>query len=138
MTAMEVDCLITEVSKINEFIQKQSDSGRSITSIVSAQAASLAEKIRSLRAIDISKATELIDQIEGGMWDASQLESLCAAVNGAVIDAEKVGTKRGNKALQRNLHIENYLNASDWESIVSAGVSLHFVMRFLFKTLSPH
>ena len=130
---MNASTLIVETKRVIEYIRKQAEHGHSTASLLSSQASSLAEKIRTLPSIDVDQATDVLAAIEEGTWDANQIHIMVSAINASLVEGANRSVKKGNKNLQRNLHVENYLNNADWEAIGMFGASLHFVMRALSR-----
>ena len=130
---MNASTLIVETKRVIEYIRKQAEHGHSTASLLLSQASSLAEKIRTLPSIDVDQATDVLAAIEEGTWGANQIHIMVSAINASLVEGANRSVKKGNKNLQRNLHVENYLNNADWEAIGMFGASLHFVMRALSR-----
>ena len=73
---MDAGKLLTEIALVSQFLNRQQGLGCSIADQLTAQATSIAQKMRLLTSLDYSQAIEISDLLSNGPWTQKQKADL--------------------------------------------------------------
>jgi hypothetical protein len=122
---MEPLALVQEIQALLRFTDTQVESGVDPTHLLASQAASILSKVRRLRLLIPTEASDLTEVFRGGGWGAETQTQFAVAASARL----QCGDAREEARRGQWLYFEHTLTQTEWDTILNTDTPLDTVVR---------
>ena len=113
-----VEAVASDLEHVGTYVEAQLAAGRSMPSVLEAQADALHHRLQNLAAVDMQQGSLLTLAVTRGPWTDQQKARLSRAIDGLVAKAQALPKRRG---LQHVAKPENTMLDVEWRSLRADG-----------------